>query len=77
MLQPAQKLCTIASRFESDIQISFRGSTCNAKSVLGVLGACIRYGDTVGISCSGPDELEALKAMVDALEGDRLTGGEV
>ena len=36
----------------------------NAKSVLSVLGACIKCGDEVEFICDGPDEKEALCAMV-------------
>ena len=39
----------------------------NAKSVLSVLGACIKKGDEIELICEGEDEEEALKAMVDAI----------
>ena len=42
--------------------------TANAKSVLSVLGACIKSGDEIGIVCEGPDEEEALKVMMQLVE---------
>ena len=42
--------------------------TANAKSVLSVLGACIKSGDEIEIVCEGEDEEEALKALVALVE---------
>ena len=40
-----------------------------AKSVLCVLGACVKCGDELEFKCEGPDEEEAMSAMVEAIEG--------
>ena len=40
----------------------------NAKSVLSVLGACVKSGDEIELICDGEDEEEAMKAMVEAVE---------
>ena len=45
-----------------------RNTTANAKSVLSVLGSCVKAGDEIEIICSGPDEAEALEAMVLAVK---------
>ena len=42
--------------------------TANAKSVLSVLGACIKSGDEIMIVCEGNDEDEALKELVQLVE---------
>ena len=42
--------------------------TSNAKSVLSVLGACVKSGDEIELICEGEDEEEALKKMVEAIE---------
>ena len=47
---------------------TFDRTTANAKSVLSVLGACVKSGDEIEIKCDGVDEQEALTAMVDAVE---------
>ena len=41
----------------------------SAKSVLSVLGACVKCGDEITLICEGDDEEEALKALVGVIEG--------
>ena len=67
-LRPAGILCKEAMKFKSLITFSFRGNTANAKSVLSVLGACVKCGDEIELTCEGEDEEEALKALVNAIE---------
>lgn len=67
-LRPAGILCKEAMRFKSMITFSFRGNTANAKSVLSVLGACVKCGDEITFNCEGDDEEAALNALVDAVE---------
>ena len=67
-LRPAGILCKEAMQFQSLITFTFRESTANAKSVLSVLGACVKSGDEIEFHCDGPDEKEALETMVKAVE---------
>lgn len=68
-LRPAGIFCNTAVRFDSKIIFYYEGeSFANAKSVLSVLGACVKKGDEIEFVCEGPDEEEALKAMVEAVE---------
>ncbi|MCI5585258.1 MAG: HPr family phosphocarrier protein [Lachnospiraceae bacterium] len=67
-LRPAGVLCKEAMQYKSLITFTYRGNTANAKSVLSVLGACIRCGDEIELICEGEDEKEALKALVTAVE---------
>lgn len=67
-LRPAGVLCKEAMQFQSLITFTFRGNTANAKSVLSVLGACIKSGDEIELFCDGADENEALAAMVRIIE---------
>ena len=67
-LRPAGILCKEAMQFKSLITFSFKGSTANAKSVLSVLGACVKCGDEIELTCDGQDEQEALDALVKAIE---------
>lgn len=55
-------------QFKSLITFNFRGGTANAKSVLSVLGACIKSGTEIELVCEGEDEELALKTLVDAIE---------
>ena len=67
-LRPAGNLCKEAMQFKSLITFTYRESTANAKSVLSVLGACVKCGDEIEIFCDGVDEKEALEAVVKAIE---------
>ena len=67
-LRPAGNLCKTAMQYKSLITFSYRGNTANAKSVLSVLGACIKCGDEIELFCDGVDETEALQALVEAVE---------
>ena len=35
---------------------------------MSVLGACVKSGDEIEFTCNGPDEKEALEALVSAVE---------
>ncbi|MDC7292925.1 MULTISPECIES: HPr family phosphocarrier protein [unclassified Butyrivibrio] len=67
-LRPAGNLCKVAMNYKSHITFSYGENTANAKSVLSVLGACIKCGDELEFRCEGVDEEEALKALVEAIE---------
>lgn len=67
-LRPAGILCKEAMRFKALVTFTFRGNTANAKSVLSVLGACVKSGDEIEFVCEGEDEQEALKTLVAAVE---------
>ena len=62
-LRPAGILCKEAMQFKSLITFTFRGNTANAKSVLSVLGACVKSGDVIEVICDGEDEQEAIDAL--------------
>lgn len=71
-LRPAGLFCKTAMQFDSKITIHkktrFEDVTANAKSVLSVLGACIKSGDEIQIVCEGADENEALREMIQLVE---------
>ncbi|MCI9377127.1 MAG: HPr family phosphocarrier protein [Eubacterium sp.] len=67
-LRPAGILCREAMNFKSLVTFLYRGNTANAKSVLSVLGACIKSGDEIELVCDGEDEEEALKVLVTLIE---------
>ncbi len=67
-LRPAGILCKSAMDFKSLITFQFKDTTANAKSVLSVLGACVKSGDEIELICDGPDEKEALASLVGIIE---------
>lgn len=69
-LRPTGLLCNEAIKYKAKVQFkSGEGeSITNAKSVLSVLGACVKCGDEVEFICEGPDEEEALDAVIRLVE---------
>ena len=71
-LRPAGLFCKTAMQFDSKITIrkktKYEDVTANAKSVLSVLGACIKSGDEIGIICEGSDEEQALEGMTELVQ---------
>ena len=63
-LRPAGNLCREAMKFKSKVTFDYDGNIANAKSVLSVLGACIKSGDEITIIYEGEDEETALSDMV-------------
>ena len=67
-LRPAGILCKEAMQFKSLITFSVKDTTANAKSVLSVLGACVKCGDEIEFTCEGVDEEAALKRLVQLVD---------
>ena len=67
-LRPAGILCKEAMQYKSLITFKIKDTTANAKSVLSVLGACVKCGDEIELVCEGEDENDALSALVGAVE---------
>lgn len=66
-LRPAGLLCKEALGFKSSITLQKEHSVSNAKSVLSVLGACVKSGDEIQITCAGEDEEAALAHIVELI----------
>lgn len=68
-LRPAGNLCKEAMKFKSKVTFRYdEQNTANAKSVLSVLGACIKSGDEIELICDGEDESEALEYLIQYIE---------
>lgn len=67
-LRPAGQLCTEAMKYKASVKFQFGNTLSNAKSVLSVLGACVKCGDEVEFICEGEDEEVALAALIKAVE---------
>ena len=67
-LRPAGLFCKTAMKFQSEITFHAKQTTANAKSILSVLGACIKADDEIEIICNGIDETEALETMIRIIE---------
>ncbi len=68
-LRPAGVLCKNAIEYASVITFKYGGeNVANAKSVLSVLGACVKSGDEIELICEGEDEQKALQEMIALIE---------
>jgi len=63
-LRPAKNFCAEALKYQCQINICKENATYNAKSVISILSARIKYGDEIHIECDGVDEVLALKELV-------------
>ncbi len=67
-LRPAGTLCKESLRFSCSVKFQFGNTVANAKSVLSVLGACVKNGDEITLICDGTDEEKALTEIVALIE---------
>ena len=66
---PGRSLCKNAIEYTSVITFKYGGeNVANAKSVLSVLGACVKSGDEIELICEGEDEETALREMIALIE---------
>ena len=80
-LRPAGNLCKEAMKFKSKVTFIYdEKNVANAKSVLSVLGACIKSGDEIELICNGEDESEALEHLIQYIKdglGEKYTRKQV
>lgn len=65
--RPATVLVTQATHFKSEIFLTYNKVRINAKSILGVLVLAVEPDAEVILEAIGPDENEALAAMVETV----------
>lgn len=65
--RPASVLTRTASDFRCDIRIICQDRCINAKNILDVMNAGIKYKTELVITCEGEDEMKALQAMKDVI----------
>lgn len=69
------KLTQLAARYQSEVQMSRNGRKVNAKSIMGVMMLAAGKGSKVVIETDGPDESDAMEAIV-SLIGDCFGEGQ-
>lgn len=70
-IQSVGNLCNEALKYDSHIEFRYKDHIINLKSILGVLGACVKYGSEIELVCDGRDEKKALEALLGVLKGGR------
>jgi len=61
------KLTQVAGKYQSEVWMSRNGRRVNAKSIMGVMMLAAAKGTTVTIETSGPDEDEAMAALLELI----------
>ena len=69
------KLTQLAAKFQSEVVMSRNNRKVNAKSIMGVMMLAAGKGSKVTLETSGPDEAEAMEAIV-ALINDYFGEGQ-
>ena len=69
------KLTQLAGQFTSEVWISREGRKVNAKSIMGVMMLAAAKGSLMEIETDGPDEAQAMTALV-GLINDKFGEGE-
>ena len=62
------KLTQLAGKYKSEVWIERDGLKVNAKSIMGVMMLAAARGSKVVLETSGPDEAEAMEALVQLIE---------
>ena len=67
-MRPASNFAAAMGKYSSDIKIEVNNMEVNAKSVMNLIAACIKFGTEINIVCDGEDEQEALNEAVSMVE---------
>ena len=70
--RPATLLVQAASKFASDVTLSYQGKDVNLKSIMGVMSLGVGQGADVTIKTEGDDEEAAMAAITEAMEKEGL-----
>lgn len=66
--RPASMFVQTATKFKSKVQLTAKGKTVDAKSILMIMSMGLVKGTEITISADGPDEAEAVAALKDLVE---------
>ncbi len=70
--RPSTLLVQTASKFNSDINLEYKGKSVNLKSIMGVMSLGVGQGAEVTITVDGQDEAEAMEGIVETLKKEGL-----
>ena len=69
-IRPAGLLCEEAMNHKARVTFIYgnNNSEANCKSILSILGSCVRSGDCIELCCDGEDEEEAMQRIGELIE---------
>jgi phosphocarrier protein len=68
--RPAALFVQTAMAYQSTIAVTKDGASGNARSILAILALGVNQDDEITISAEGPDEQEALAALIGLIESN-------
>ena len=71
--RPATLLVQTASKFNSDINLEYKGKSVNLKSIMGVMSLGVGQGSDVTITAEGTDEEEAIVSIAETMQKEGLS----
>ena len=63
----AAKFVTLASAFQSEVQLAHNGNQVNGKSIMGVMMLAAAKGTQLDLLVEGPDEQEAIEKLCELI----------
>jgi phosphocarrier protein len=70
--RPATVAVNAASKFKSEVNVTYKGRSVNMKSIMGVMSLGIPTQSEILVSCEGADEEEAVKTIEDVLRAQKV-----
>ncbi|MBM7661490.1 phosphocarrier protein [Bacillus mesophilus] len=70
--RPATVLVQAAGRFDSEINLEYKGRSVNLKSIMGVMSLGIPSGSEIKITAEGSDAEAAIEALTETLSKEGL-----
>jgi len=70
--RPATVLVQTASKYNSDINLEYKGKSVNLKSIMGVMSLGVGQGSDVSISADGADEKEAMEGIDETIKDEGM-----
>lgn len=66
--RPAGVLAKVAKGSASKVTLTKNGKTVDMKRVFAIMGLAVKCGETITVTCDGPDEDKTMEALRKALE---------
>ncbi len=54
--RPVTQICATVRRWESEVTVSYGGTSISAADLMGLMGLCARRGGELAVRVEGPDE---------------------
>ena len=70
--RPATILVNAASKFSSEVSLTYRDKKVNLKSIMGVMSLGIQHGAEITISAEGDDAADAIASLTETIKSQGL-----